>query len=121
MSSTAEDKVKLDNAVSDNSTNLTRGDVDAEPGLACAICGNIFSSISNRNTHEILQHSEKEKNYKCTLCSKGFVRKCDLQNHIRCHRREGVIKERNFSCKLCSLSFVKEETLSKHLKSHSEK
>ena len=56
-------------------------------------------------------NNPKETQPKCTVCSNGFTRREDLEQHIRTHS-----VEKPFSCVWCDRVFAGETTLNNHLK-----
>ena len=82
------------------------------------------SSHSNRNTHMLLVHAEEDlKTQKCTLCGKGFVRKCDLTFHLKqCGKsKESLISASDYKCQFCCWRFKIQCNLEKHEIKHKEK
>ena len=49
-------------------------------------CGQAFSQLSNRNSHQTL-HSE-DKRFACNLCGKNFHKKFNLQTHLKSHEKK---------------------------------
>ena len=86
----------------------------------CNICGKCCSSISNRNTHMKLVHTEEAmKKYHCSLCNKKFFRECDLKVHLVCrHTKQPNI---DFKCNICKSTFKTQNSLIKHKKKHTQK
>ena len=92
------------------------------PDLTCKLCGKKCSSDSNKNTHMILVHTEEDmKKFKCTLCNKAFLRKCDLNSHLRGCGKTKLEASGPLKCKLCCRSFKRQDTLDVHERTHGEK
>ncbi|CAL9704081.1 unnamed protein product [Knipowitschia caucasica] len=54
-----------------------------------------------------------ERKHRCPFCKRGFVRKDNLQTHIRIHTGE-----RPFSCPVCNRSFSHKSNLNIHIRTH---
>ena len=54
-----------------------------------------------------------ESPYKCTQCSRAFVRSTDLQRHLRNHTGE-----KPYKCKECSRAFARSTDLKRHMRTH---
>ena len=67
----------------------------------CSTCGEMFSDKRMRR-HVMSKHaSNDEKPFKCTFCTKGFLTKVTLQEHINTHTGE-----RPNICSFCGIGFV---------------
>ncbi|RKP34739.1 hypothetical protein BJ085DRAFT_14849, partial [Dimargaris cristalligena] len=47
--------------------------------------------------------------YKCPFCERQFIRKYDMERHIRIHTGE-----KPFICKTCLETFIRKDTLKTH-------
>lgn len=54
-----------------------------------------------------------ESPYKCTQCSRAFVRSTDLQRHLRNHTGE-----KPYKCQECSRAFARSTDLKRHMRTH---
>ena len=69
------------------------------PSLQCQFCGKTSSSISNKNTHMLLVHTEEAlKKSECTLCGKRYARNCELNIHLGRHHKKKPLGL--FKCKI---------------------
>ena len=57
--------------------------------------------------------SSGESPYKCTQCSRAFVRSTDLQRHLRNHTGE-----KPYKCQECSRAFARSTDLKRHMRTH---
>ncbi|XP_066145922.1 gastrula zinc finger protein XlCGF26.1-like [Euwallacea fornicatus] len=76
----------------------------------CNICGNTFAKLVLLKRHET-RHGEKK--FLCSDCGKGFVRKADLQSHIKVHTGE-----KPHSCAICNKTFAHSGSLVTHSLQH---
>lgn len=77
----------------------------------CDICGQGYKYISAFLYHMKIHENKKE--FKCSHCSKEFIRKNDLEGHIRTHTNE-----KPFKCKVCDRGFSTKQPLKIHLQTH---
>ncbi|XP_073832081.1 uncharacterized protein isoform X1 [Musca autumnalis] len=80
------------------------------PKYICPICGNIFSGHAQLSAHKRLH---KERPYKCTLCTKSYPRRVELEIHMRSHTGEMP-----YVCHLCNKRFAIKVRLTYHLQKH---
>nr|XP_023026408.1 zinc finger protein 470-like isoform X2 [Leptinotarsa decemlineata] len=132
----ADFHVKIENTVTTPVPSIQRNDQDDKDSVKSdPICAddlfhqiNDFSRISfkccicewtgdskkalkkHENEHlEVLTNTNIKK-WKCTNCSKLFLKKIDLQRHQRIHT--GL---KPFSCNICSRRFTQKSTLDRHI------
>ena len=79
--------------------------------FSCKFCMKQFGFKNNMIRHEMILHSTK-----CEYCEKGFVKKYDLQDHIK-ESHEGKL----FVCDVCDTVFEKKKLLIAHYWSLHEK
>ncbi|MCL4115317.1 UNVERIFIED_CONTAM: hypothetical protein GTU68_018351 [Idotea baltica] len=110
--------------------------------FCCSLCTKIYNSKNVLDQHIKRVHN-KQCNYLCTVCSKGFYNKSDYSYHMRIHRKElpfvcfacgkGFAHlshihrhekihtgERPHKCPYCPKSFIQSVTLRIHLKKHED-
>ncbi|PSN44905.1 hypothetical protein C0J52_06186 [Blattella germanica] len=124
---------------------MIRIDLPEENLLACTICDKKFAARSmlrmHKKTHDIEQRSsiaEPEKQYKCPSCSRMYVKKINLDIHIRTHHSlRGINRLENnrlifhniegssftapvkqYKCPSCSRTYVKKYNLDVHIRTH---
>lgn len=77
---------------------------------SCRYCMQKFSEKSAYRDHVKLSHP---KNFQCDICSRSYVRRCELKLHEKHH-----CEERNFICQYCDKSFKRQAHLDCHILSH---
>ncbi|XP_016977465.2 zinc finger protein 501-like isoform X1 [Drosophila rhopaloa] len=82
-----------------------------ERPFKCSKCSKAFLSKSNLLNH--VQAHKGERPYKCTYCPKTFNKTSNLRYHVRRHTGE-----RPFKCTYCSKGFITNSHLQKHLRIH---
>lgn len=78
--------------------------------LICHICGQKFKRKKNVLTHIKAFHN-KERNFKCDICNKGFYEKTHLNNHKTTHKDDKPIE-----CDECDKKFRTSAALRGHKK-----
>ncbi|OZJ03370.1 hypothetical protein BZG36_02994 [Bifiguratus adelaidae] len=73
-------------------------------------CTKSFSREANLKNHAQSHHSPS-KPFACTLCSRAFARKHDLQRHVRVHTGH-----KPYICSGCSKGFARSDALGRHWK-----
>lgn len=82
----------------------------SEDQLTCNICGQKFKRKKNVLTHIKAFHN-KERNFKCDICDKGFYEKHHLNNHKATHK-----DDKPFDCDECDKNFRTTVSLRSHKK-----
>ena len=77
--------------------------------ISCSSCDTRFQYPSQLKKHILYMHTATNQKINCDLCGKSFVRKGDLNVHVRNHF--GV---KNIICPLCGKGFTKNHNLMKH-------
>ncbi|KAK4297443.1 hypothetical protein Pmani_030138 [Petrolisthes manimaculis] len=80
--------------------------------FACRHCTQNFTSVCNRNDHELNIH-ERLRPYSCDQCGKTFYRKFNLHVHRAKHSTE-----RPHVCQVCNKKFKSTVYLKMHMKLH---
>ncbi|KAL3863987.1 hypothetical protein ACJMK2_005704 [Sinanodonta woodiana] len=73
---------------------------DGKCRFKCDFCGRIFLSKRWEDYKAHVNHHRRERVFKCHLCSKSYMNKRSLNEHMLEH--SGV---RNFACETCNLKF----------------
>lgn len=80
----------------------------------CPICKSRFSRRYNLGTHMKTHDKNRQKEFICSTCHKGFDRKHDRERHIATVHRG----ERQFACLDCTQSFSRKDALNRHIQKH---
>nr|XP_034838042.1 zinc finger and BTB domain-containing protein 17-like [Maniola hyperantus] len=88
--------------------HVTEAHKDKVKTITCEVCGRVFTWKSYYVAHVRKRHSGV-KNHKCPHCSKAFLMRHELVNHLVVHT--GV---RNYVC-LCGESFKRANDLRRHV------
>ena len=72
-------------------------------------CNKAFTCKSSHNKHVRLKH-EKNKVYRCSVCTRAFEMECDVKRHILTHTNI-----RPFKCTLCTKSYTCRSSLRQHI------
>ncbi|KAJ8025817.1 hypothetical protein HOLleu_33476 [Holothuria leucospilota] len=91
-------------------SHIIRCHTNKEDQYRCGICRKGFRTKKSRNTHEVIH--QKEKPFKCTYCQRGFTQSTNMKYHMRQHTGE-----KPYQCNICSESFAHNVSLKNHLKS----
>ncbi|KAB7507679.1 Zinc finger protein [Armadillidium nasatum] len=76
--------------------------------LTCSYC--LYRTFNGTNLkHHIMFKHTKEKPFQCSVCSKGFSMKADLNIHMRIHTGE-----KPYQCDKCNRRFSHKSTLKRH-------
>uniref|UniRef100_A0A672ZGH1 C2H2-type domain-containing protein n=1 Tax=Sphaeramia orbicularis TaxID=375764 RepID=A0A672ZGH1_9TELE len=90
-------------------------DVGCEKKLYyCSVCSKTFSRKQNVELHIMRLHTG-EKPFSCSECGKRFTQKTDLRRHMRLHTGE-----RPFSCIVCQKCFKRKDHLQIHMEIHTK-
>lgn len=54
----------------------------------CDICGDTLASRETLRRHKSVQHSDADKPFKCSQCTKSFLFRSHLASHVRTHSTE---------------------------------
>jgi len=81
-----------------------------EEGFRCSVCSKVYKRKSNLQSHLRL-HTETA--FGCTYCGKQFARKDNLNQHLRIHTNE-----KPFRCSYCAKCFRQKHTLVDHERIH---
>lgn len=76
--------------------------------LKCQVC-DYKTGINSRFRTHMKSHLARE--FKCDLCSKSFIYKQNLENHLKIHSNE-----RAFQCETCLKAFRLRVHLQRHIK-----
>ena len=76
---------------------------------------NEWLKVRNLNFHNLKHQSVRMENI-CTICRKGFTRKCSLKSHI-----ESVHEGIKYDCHICHSKFSRRTHVQSHIKSAHEK
>ncbi|XP_035701456.1 zinc finger protein 37-like isoform X1 [Folsomia candida] len=80
----------------------------------CSLCSREFKAKGNLNRH-IVSHTT-EKAFKCATCEKGYQQKCELVKHQATHQAKWVRLLLN--CPSCPRTFLDKSGLLRHFKDH---
>ncbi|CAG9574895.1 unnamed protein product [Danaus chrysippus] len=80
----------------------------------CPYCDVPFRSYYQRNQHLVKVHNS-EAQYKCNVCSKGYI----LKSLLMCHIKKNHLMERNCQCTECGYKFFSKKALKAHMIKHS--
>ncbi|XP_030002737.1 gastrula zinc finger protein xFG20-1-like isoform X1 [Sphaeramia orbicularis] len=98
-----------------NNTDMILSDVGCEKKLYyCSVCSKTFSRKQNVELHIMRLHTG-EKPFSCSECGKRFTQKTDLRRHMRLHTGE-----RPFSCIVCQKCFKRKDHLQIHMEIHTK-
>uniref|UniRef100_A0A0A1WTF6 Zinc finger protein 37A n=1 Tax=Zeugodacus cucurbitae TaxID=28588 RepID=A0A0A1WTF6_ZEUCU len=81
-----------------------------KPIYKCTQCEKSFLHKNGLTIHE-LHH--KGASIECNICQKRYVRKVDLDTHLRTHSGESP-----FVCQICGKSFIHKRILNRHMQYH---
>ena len=82
--------------------------------ILCELCGKAFRLRSQLKLHVTAIHT-KIRAFKCTMCTKDFIKKVDLTDHIKSH-----LNIRDKICATCGKGFTSCHSLIRHRQIHSE-
>ncbi|XP_017077484.1 myoneurin isoform X2 [Drosophila eugracilis] len=83
--------------------------------FVCEFCGKSFKQKIQMTTHVTAVHT-KIRAFKCDMCTKDFLTKRDLKDHVKAH-----LNIRDKVCEVCEKAFTNANALVKHRHIHKEK
>ena len=79
----------------------------------CPQCGLKLFNKTALNNHMKRIHDNPDRPFKCAVCSKCFISKSELNQHINIHN-----ESKNFMCEQCGKTFRSKSYLERHYKTH---
>uniref|UniRef100_A0A336MSR4 CSON006205 protein n=1 Tax=Culicoides sonorensis TaxID=179676 RepID=A0A336MSR4_CULSO len=79
----------------------------------CLVCGKVFASRNNVNSHSKSHLPEHERQYKCKFCERRFNKQSTCIEHERFHTGE-----KPFKCETCGKAYARSQTLKDHKREH---
>ena len=87
--------------------------------FVCDMCPNSFTRNSHLKQHHQRVHSTVRK-FICLVCSKGWLSKGELVNHMKCHTKEKKTIQNNHMCAICGRLFRKLSKQKIHMMTHTQ-
>lgn len=81
----------------------------------CTVCSKAFSTKWNLQLHKWTHAARSTKPFKCNQCSAAFYRKSDYTAHMNSHRNV-----RPYTCNHCGAQFIRKYNCARHVKEHEE-
>jgi KRAB domain-containing zinc finger protein len=81
--------------------------------VKCPICFQIYQQTSIKCHMKMHEIKQKERSFKCEICSSTFFSKYELKNHENTHNK-------SFNCTLCDGKFAVKLSLTEHLMLHAD-
>ncbi|XP_067637751.1 zinc finger protein 382-like isoform X3 [Eurosta solidaginis] len=83
-----------------------------EKPYVCHVCGTKYAKSSSLVDH-IMRSHQKERRFKCDICSKAFYSPPTLKEHKNSHK-----KVRDYICEVCEKAFKSRKHLTQHNRIH---
>ncbi len=90
-----------------------KNDTKSDRKYECTVCTKKFVGKSNLVDH--LRYHANIRNYKCDYCDKSFVQSGSLKSHLRTHTGS-----RPFICNFCEKGFGQKSALTVHIRTHTQ-
>ncbi|KAF9409780.1 hypothetical protein HW555_010945 [Spodoptera exigua] len=117
--------IPLDNSIED----IWYKKIDSQGRYICKFCDNFYSTIQTVRHHVKTKHTNewdhiknngklklRRRKLKCHICKKLFKNTMNLQEHIKCHGVDNILK----SCFICHATFNNETEILLHLANEHE-
>lgn len=98
----------------DHDVNVHNFKIERKLRFPCPYCSDRFFQENFRVQHLVEKHGMVRPEYKCSLCSKVFITKSLLNNHVK----NVHMKEKNHECDVCHHLFYTKSDVARHKVTH---
>ncbi|XP_067656879.1 uncharacterized protein [Haliotis asinina] len=89
--------------------------VDKEKVFKCDLCSAQFDVLGNYTRHRKIHKVNNENKYKCPTCERSFIQRCDMKRHMLIHTKQEPHK-----CQVCGKGYIRKSDLVVHMRFHSK-
>lgn len=97
------------------SAGITKSGPSKEKPFLCDLCSATFTRLGNFTRHRMIHtiHMKDDYRYKCDVCERMFLQRCDLKRHTLVHQGSHPYK-----CETCGKGYIRKSDLVVHRRFH---